>query len=143
MQRGPTGLPRDPAAVGVPADAPRVRYRSAYSTEAPLVTDLVVPLDVLANPRCLTVERTGTVLGREAVLCDVVRTRRATPPFLQMGGTCGPSSMGTAWICGVDAGDLVAASMDGYPSESPERGRLGAALRAAPERPIRRSWTWP
>ena len=122
MQRGPTGCPAIlPPSECLPTRRV-VRYRSAYSTEAPLVTDLVVPLEVLANPRGLTVERTGTVLGREAVL---VRTSfaRAAPllPFLQMGGTWRPFFHGDRVDLWVDAGDWSPLRWTVYPSESPER----------------------
>ena len=134
MQRGPTGCP----AILPPSECLRtrrvVRYRSAYSTEAPLVTDLVVPLDVLAHPRGLTVERTGTVLGREAVLVRMSFARAAPLlPFLQMGGTWRPFFAGDRVDLWVDATDWSPLRWTVYPSEDPERAEWELRFGRLPE----------
>ena len=114
--------------------------RSPYSTAAPLAADLVVPLDVLANPRGLTVERTGTVLGRRAVLVEM-SFARAEPlfPFLTLGGVWRPFFDGDRVELWVDAADWSPLRWTVYPSEDPARAdwelRFGL-LPDPPEIPI-------
>ncbi len=122
MTKAPTGCPT----ILLPSECQTtrrvVRDRFAYSTEAPLVTDLVVPLDVLADPRGLTVERTGTVLGRDAVLVQMSFARAAPLfPFLQMGGTWRPFFPGDRVELWVDATDWSPLRWTVYPAEGPER----------------------
>jgi putative zinc finger protein len=120
--KGPTGCSR----VLPPSECPPTQSvnsdRSPYSTEAPIATDLVVPLDVLANPRGLTVERTGTVLGRDAVL---IRTTfaRAAPlfPFVDLGGTWRPFFSGDRVDLWVDANEWSPLRWTVYPADDPAR----------------------
>jgi len=68
-----------------------VRNRLPFSTAAPIPTDLVLPLDVLADAEDLTVLGRGSVLGRRAVRVEVP-FERARPlfPFLSLGGDWRP-----------------------------------------------------
>ena len=122
MTRAPTGCP----AILPPGECPTtrsvVRDRTSYSTEAPLAADLVVPLDVLANPRGLTVDRAGVVLGRPAVL---VRTTfaRAAPlfSFLEIGGTWRPIFPQDRVDLWVDAQDWSPLRWTVLPADDPAR----------------------
>ena len=122
LTTAPTGCP----AIFTPAECPTTQTvthdRSSYSIEAPVAADLVVPLDVLANPRGLTVVRTGTVLGREALL---VRTTfaRAAPlfPFLELGGSWRgvfPEDRVDLWV---DANEWSPLRWTVYPADDPAR----------------------
>ena len=120
--KAPTGCPTNLP----PSDCPPTQSvnsdRWPYSAAAPVAANLVVPLDVLANPRGLTVERMGTVLGRDAVL---VRTTfaRAAPlfPFLGLGGTWRPFFPGDQVDLWVDAEDWSPLRWTVYPAEGAER----------------------
>jgi hypothetical protein len=115
----PTGCPTAPAADGC---APTQSYRFPYSTAAPAVADLVVPLDVLVSPRGLTVERTGVVLGRPAVLVETTYAR-AEPmfPFLQMGGDWRPFFPEDRVQLWVDAADWSPLRWTVFPADDPAR----------------------
>jgi hypothetical protein len=115
----PTGCPTGPPAEGCP---PTKRNRLPYSTAAPAVADLVVPLDVLVSPRGLTVERTGVVVGRPAVLVETTFAR-AEPmfPFLQMGGDWRPFFDEDRVELWVDATDWSPLRWTVFPSDDPAR----------------------
>src|SRR5262245_65432452 len=99
---------------------------------------MVVPLDVLANPRNLTVERTGTVLGRPAVL---VRTTfaRAAPlaPFLQLGGSWRPFFAEDRVELWLDADTWSPLRSTVFRAPGPDRADWGLRLGLAPEPPAR------
>ena len=137
MTEAPTGCPK----ILPPSDCQPTQSvntdRSPYSAaQAPIVTDLVVPLDVLANPRGLTVERTGIVLDREAVL---VRTTfdRAAPlfPFLELGGTWRPFFPGDRVDLWVDANDWSPLRWTVYPAGGAQRAEWELLFGRPPEPP--------
>ena len=68
-----------------------VRNRLPFSTDAPIPTDLVLPISTLADADRLRVLGRGTVLGRPAVQVEVP-FERARPlfPFLSIGGDWRP-----------------------------------------------------
>jgi hypothetical protein len=115
----PTGCPAGPPADGC---APTTSDRIPYSTAAPAAADLVVPLDVLVSPRGLTVERTGVVLGRPAVLVETTFARAAPMfPFLQMGGdwrSFFPEDRVELWV---DATDWSPLRWTVFPADDPAR----------------------
>ena len=115
----PTGCP-----AGLPDDQCPVPGTSGSrdSTEAPEVADLVVPLDVLVSPRGLTVERTGAVLGRPAVLVETAFARAAPMfPFLRMGGDWRPFFPEDRVELWVDAADWSPLRWTVYPADDPAR----------------------
>jgi hypothetical protein len=115
----PSGLPADEC---LPTSSGVVTRHDLYSTEAPLAADLVVPLDVLANARGLTVERTGVVMGRPAVLV-ATSFARAVPmfPFLQMGGVWRPFFDDDRVELWVDTTDWSPLRWSVFPAEDPAR----------------------
>jgi hypothetical protein len=110
--------------------------RNRYPTRAPLAADLVVPLDVLANPRGLTVVRTGSVLGRDAVL---VRTTfdRAAPmfPFFEIGGSWRPFFRDDRVEMWVDSDDWSPLRWTVYPADDPARAEWSLLFGRDPEPP--------
>jgi hypothetical protein len=136
MTKAPTGCPSILPPSECQPTRRVVRDRFAYSTEAPLVTDLVVPLDVLADPRGLTVEGTGTVLGRDAVLVQMSFARAAPlMPFLQMGGTWRPFFPGDRVELWVDAHDWSPLRWTVYPAQGPARADWELLFGRLPEPP--------
>jgi outer membrane lipoprotein-sorting protein len=133
---GPSGCPAGLPATPCPPTRTVTQERSPYSTEAPRAADLVVPLDVLANPRGLTVERTGTVLGRPAVLVGMSFARAAPLfPFLELGGTWRsffPEDRVELWV---DATDWSPLRWTVYPSEDPARDDWELRFGLLPELP--------
>jgi hypothetical protein len=91
---GPSWYASGPAACPsstCPVRESLVRNRLPFSTAAPIPTDLVLPLDVLADADDVTVLGRGRVLGRPAVRVEVP-FERAGPlfPFLSLGGEWRP-----------------------------------------------------
>jgi hypothetical protein len=91
---GPTWYAAGPApcpSATCPLRESVVRNRLPFSTAAPVPTDLVLPLDVLAETEGVTVMGRATLLGRPAVEVEVP-FERARPlfPFLQIGGEWRP-----------------------------------------------------
>jgi hypothetical protein len=127
----PTGCP-----AGLPADRcpPSNSTRIPYSTAAPLAADLVVPLDVLVSPRGLTVERTGVVLGRPAVLVETSFARAAPLfPFLQLGGDWRPIFPDDRVELWVDATDWSPLRWTVYPADDPARAEWELRFGLQPE----------
>ncbi len=127
-QRGPTGCP-----AGIdPRICPPVQtvttVRRDFSPQAPLPTDLVLPLDVLSSPRGVTVMGTGTVLGRPAVEVQLT-VRRAAPlfPFLRLGGTWRPFFPADRVVLWLDRSSWFPLRYTVYPSSDP--GRVAWELR--------------
>lgn len=122
LRSGPSGCPAIPPTTGCLPTRTLTHDRSQYSADAPRVADLVVPLDVLANPRGLTVVRTGTVLDRRAVLVQMSFARAAPLfPFLQLGGTWRPFFAEDRVELWVDAADWSPLRWTVYPSEEATR----------------------
>jgi hypothetical protein len=115
----PTGCPTGQRAGHCPATS---SSHVAYSTAAPLAPDLVVPLDVLVSPRGITVERTGVVLGRPAVLVQTSFARAAPLfSFLQLGGDWRPFFPGDRVELWVDATDWSPLRWTVFPADDPAR----------------------
>jgi outer membrane lipoprotein-sorting protein len=131
---GPTGCAATVSSTRCLPTRPLSQERSPYSTTAPLAADLVVPLDVLANPRGLIVERTGTVLGRRAVLVQM-SFARAKPlfPFLQLGGVWRPFFDQDRVELWVDAADWSPLRWTVYPSEDAARADWELRFGLAPD----------
>ncbi|MEP6477438.1 MAG: zf-HC2 domain-containing protein [Actinomycetota bacterium] len=122
LRSGPSGCPSSLPPTRCPPTRTVTQERSPYAGAATSVADLVVPLDVLANPRGLAVERTGTVLGRPAVLVRMSFARAAPLfPFLQLGGTWRPFYEGDRVELWVDAADWSPLRWTVYPSQDATR----------------------
>jgi hypothetical protein len=77
---------------------------------------------VLVSPRGLTVERTGVVLGRPAVLVETTFARAAPMfPFLQMGGDWRPFFPEDRVELWVDAADWSPLRWTVFPADDPAR----------------------
>jgi outer membrane lipoprotein-sorting protein len=136
LRIGPGGCPAVLSSTRCLPTRTATQEQSPYSTDAPRVADLVVPLDVLANPRGLTVERTGTVLGRPAVLVGMSFARAAPLfPFLQLGGVWRPFFDGDRVELWVDATDWSPLRWTVYPSEDPARADWELRFGLLPEPP--------
>jgi hypothetical protein len=121
-RRGPLPCPTviDPS-VCLPAREP-VTVSSAYATQASLATNLVVPVDVLGNPRRLTVTDTGTVLGRSAVRVELPFDRAAPLfAFREVGGTWRPVFPDDRVVLWVDDANWFPLRATVYPSTDPGR----------------------
>jgi hypothetical protein len=136
LRSGPSGCPAALSSTPCPTTRTVTQEQSPYTTDAPRAADLVVPLDVLANPRGLTVERAGTVLGRPAVLVGM-SFERAAPlfPFLQLGGTWRPFFAEDRVELWVDATDWSPLRWTVYPSEDPARADWELRFGLLPESP--------
>jgi hypothetical protein len=149
---GPTGCPSDLPAGTCPPTRVTVTERSAFSPRAPLPADLVLPLDVLASTRGITVLGDGTVLGRDAVRVEL-SFERAAPlfPFLRLGGTWRPFYSEDRVVLWLDARSwfplrwtvVPSATSDrrawelrfGLPAEPADRPILDVVVTAIDERP--------
>jgi hypothetical protein len=122
LRSGPSGCPSTLPPAICPPTRSVVEVRTPFSAAAPAVADLVVPLDVLANDRGITVMRTGTVLGRPAVQVEL-SFDRAEPlfPFLRMGGNWRPFYGGDRVELWVDAQDWSPLRWTVYPADDPAR----------------------
>lgn len=79
------------AKVSCPPRELSLRNREPFSPEAPVPTDLVLPLTALASPDAVEVLGNATILGREAVGIEVPFERAASLfPFLSLGGQWRP-----------------------------------------------------
>jgi hypothetical protein len=115
-----------------------VSTSSPYATQASLATDLVVPVDVLANPGRITVTGTGTVLGRDAVRVELP-FERAAPlfAFRDVGGTWRPVFGEDRVVLWVDAQRWFPLRATVYPSPGSDRTEWARLFGLPPEDPSR------
>jgi RNA polymerase sigma-70 factor (ECF subfamily) len=105
----------------IPTAAP-VSVASSYAPSAQPPANLVVPIDVLGSPRGIHVVRTGTALGRPAVLVEVP-FERAAPlfPFRSLGGAWPPVFPGDRTMVWLDRSRWFPLRATVYPSTDPDR----------------------
>lgn len=121
-----------------PLSAPTVRrvdHRVPFSSSAPLLGDLVVPLETLSTAGAATVVGRDTVLGREAMIVALPLSR-ATPllSFLRQGGAWRPLHPDDRVELWLDESSWFPLRYRVLPADTPER-RAWAARNHLPLEP--------
>ncbi len=119
---GPSGCPAALAVELCPPTRAVTQERTAFSTEAPLPADLILPLDTLGSSRGITALGAGTVLSRPAIRVQMTFDR-AQPlfPFLRLGGTWRPFFSEDRVVVWLDANSWFPLRYSVFPSADPAR----------------------
>jgi hypothetical protein len=115
---------------------PPVSVARSYQPEAPMVANLILPIDVVGDPHRVTVLATGTVMGRAAVEIELPFWRAESMfPFRWLGGTWRPifpDDRVTVWL---DATNWFLLRATVYPSTDPDRRSWEPRFGLSPEDP--------
>ncbi|MGZ8593766.1 MAG: zf-HC2 domain-containing protein [Actinomycetota bacterium] len=120
---GATGCPADLPAGGCPPTRTAITTHRAYSVQAPVPADLVLPLTTFSSADGIEVLGTDRVAGRDAIRVRLTFARaKALFPFLELGGTWRPFFDDDRVDLWLDATDWFPLRYTVYPSTDPARG---------------------
>jgi anti-sigma factor RsiW len=126
MLRGPVTCPRQglPLCAAGEVSVQRVTGREPFDGDAPLPTDIVLPVGTLSGTDRVDVVGTGEVLGREVVIVELAY-RDATPLFgyLQAAGLWRPLFPQDRVLVSLDAENWFPLAYEVRAAASPDRGR--------------------
>jgi hypothetical protein len=134
----PRGCPRQALPSCAPGghDVDRVTGRPPFADDAPLPTDIVLPVRTLAGSGRVTVRGTDEVLGRQAVVVELAY-RDAEPlfGFLHQGGLWRPLFPHDRVLVSLDEETWFPLAFEVLASASPEREAWAMGNGLPPERP--------
>jgi hypothetical protein len=134
----PRGCPREalPSCAPVGRDVDRVVGRPPFEADAPLPTDIVVPVHMLAGSGRVAVRGTDEVLGRDTVVVELAY-RDAAPlfGFLHAGGVWRPFFPHDRVLVSLDEESWFPLAFEVVASASPERQAWAVGNGLPRERP--------